>query len=651
MSKITKYKKTGIVLGVLLFAMTLIGAGSADAYTFTQYMRYGSRGPEVVELQKVLNAGGYAVPPLVVDGIFGQKTRAAVITFQASKGLARDGIVGPITRAALNAGVVVVVPPVVVAPGCLPGYAFNPMTGAPCTTTTPPPSNNNGGLQGGAGDITLSLRGTYSGEEVGEGEEDEEILQVDVEADDGSDVELNSVRVEFFQSSTADDRDLKDYASEVSVWLDGDKVGSADTDDFSESNTNYFSKSINLEDAIIRAGEEGELVIAITANNSLDSGDIDSDAWQVDLLSVRFTDADGVTTTESGSAAATAGAGAYGKLFDFASFATANDAELRVSLGDADINDVRVLDVDDSNNTDQEILSFTLDASGDSDVVVDEIPVVITTTGETDESVIVASAQLFVEGAAISGKEDVPAGGAVTFDDLDYTVEAGEEVEVVLVVELQETDGALDDADTIQATVTVGSIVAEDESGETLTATGSAAGGAHVVFQNGIELTGFTQSAQSFTVDGANNDRVELTLNFDVHNFGDSTLYIPNVDTLTGTSTSATTTAPTTSQGVGYHIQSAGSVTPGSNDISAILTESDPDLTLGTNAFELKAGKTGTLTLKVTVATDGNPSIDNVAFRALLTGVNWATSDSATGSQVYTYNLGDYKTDYATIAD
>ena len=82
-----------------------------------------------------------------------------------------------------------------------------------------------------------------------------------------------------------------------------------------------------------------------------------------------------------------------------------------------------------------------------------------------------------------------------------------------------------------------------------------------------------------------------------------------------------------------------------------MLTETDDDLTLETNAYELKSGKTGTFNLKVTISADENPSIDNVGFRALLAGLGWATSDVATAAVVYTANLGDYKTNYATIAD
>jgi hypothetical protein len=64
-------------------------------------LRRGMRGPEVEALQADLARAGYA---LVVDGIFGPATQAAVVAFQRSAGLAADGIVGPATRGALATG-------------------------------------------------------------------------------------------------------------------------------------------------------------------------------------------------------------------------------------------------------------------------------------------------------------------------------------------------------------------------------------------------------------------------------------------------------------------------------------------------------------------------------------------------------------------
>lgn len=64
-------------------------------YIFTTFMKQGSRGGEVKELQKRVNA-------LPVDGIFGPKTKAKVQLWQSSHGLTADGMVGPLTRAVLN---------------------------------------------------------------------------------------------------------------------------------------------------------------------------------------------------------------------------------------------------------------------------------------------------------------------------------------------------------------------------------------------------------------------------------------------------------------------------------------------------------------------------------------------------------------------
>ncbi|MGD7704652.1 peptidoglycan-binding protein [Microlunatus sp. Y2014] len=58
----------------------------------------GSRGNAVRATQRALNAHGKR---LVVDGDFGTKTHDAVRSFQGSKNLLRDGIVGPKTWAAL----------------------------------------------------------------------------------------------------------------------------------------------------------------------------------------------------------------------------------------------------------------------------------------------------------------------------------------------------------------------------------------------------------------------------------------------------------------------------------------------------------------------------------------------------------------------
>jgi lipoprotein-anchoring transpeptidase ErfK/SrfK len=63
-------------------------------------LRLGSRGSAVVTLQQRLAALHY-FDVGAADGVFGQNTYHAVIAFQKVQGLARDGVVGPATRARL----------------------------------------------------------------------------------------------------------------------------------------------------------------------------------------------------------------------------------------------------------------------------------------------------------------------------------------------------------------------------------------------------------------------------------------------------------------------------------------------------------------------------------------------------------------------
>ncbi|HYF29407.1 MAG TPA: peptidoglycan-binding protein [Candidatus Paceibacterota bacterium] len=81
-------------------------ASSGIASGGTAALGLGSSGPAVLEVQQKLAALGYFKE--TPTGYFGPITRAAVITFQAAKGLEQVGQVGPLTRAALaGAGPVV----------------------------------------------------------------------------------------------------------------------------------------------------------------------------------------------------------------------------------------------------------------------------------------------------------------------------------------------------------------------------------------------------------------------------------------------------------------------------------------------------------------------------------------------------------------
>lgn len=93
---------------VLNVAQTFSDAGDDNkSRALIKHLFYGIHGEQFgfgadyTAIQQRLNNLG-ASPPLVVDGKWGAKSKAALILFQQSKGLTPDGIPGPKTLAALN---------------------------------------------------------------------------------------------------------------------------------------------------------------------------------------------------------------------------------------------------------------------------------------------------------------------------------------------------------------------------------------------------------------------------------------------------------------------------------------------------------------------------------------------------------------------
>lgn len=74
----------------------------SNSYTFTKTLSLGSEGTEVMELQRILKSLGYYTYP-TITGYFGTITRDAVLLFQKANNISPVGIVGPQSRAILNA--------------------------------------------------------------------------------------------------------------------------------------------------------------------------------------------------------------------------------------------------------------------------------------------------------------------------------------------------------------------------------------------------------------------------------------------------------------------------------------------------------------------------------------------------------------------
>lgn len=102
------------IAGGTLSAFLLLRSPASNAFDDAPHIRIRScaiigknptyegvtTGDSVIGLQNALKSLGYYAAP--VDGIFGDKTRAAVLAFQTSYSLVADGLVGTETMQALN---------------------------------------------------------------------------------------------------------------------------------------------------------------------------------------------------------------------------------------------------------------------------------------------------------------------------------------------------------------------------------------------------------------------------------------------------------------------------------------------------------------------------------------------------------------------
>lgn len=571
----------------------LTGGQVGQSFTFTRDLTVGSTGEDVRQLQIFLNNQGYAVATSGAGSrgnestYFGALTRAALARYQAAQGISpAAGYFGPITRANVNAKLVVTVPP--------------------------QNGDNRPGLSGGAGSVdSYDLVSGINNEEVGEGQDDVEVLGLEIEADDGSDLEIMAVRLSFDEGTANDD--FEDYASEVSIWIDGEEFARVDADEFDDDNN--WTSTISLDrGAIIERGETVELIVAVSGLNNIDS-DNEGDTWTVDVTQLRFRDAQNSVISEN--------PGTNSRTFSFESFATAADIEFRVSSGDDEINDAQTIMVDDSDDTDNvEVLSFEVEVRGNSDVTVDEIAVNFESIG-AGVGEIINDAALVIDGdvvgnASTSIVSSTDTEITVIFDDLDLTFEAGETIEVIVTVDVNNLSGNFTSGDRLQASVNPDDAGwdIEDEEGDDLAAadkSGTASSENHTFFTEGLVISrggNDTAEVDDSTPNAAGGEEGEYVIRFEVEAFGD-TIYIPVGSTVT-------TSTVDTDDGIAYAIENSNGeqieITGGAATSAAVSTTAD----VRNGFYVIEEGETEsfTLTIVFTPATDG-------FYRAQLHGVNF----------------------------
>lgn len=98
--------KKVMILPLMLVLSFVVTASYANAVTFTPISRYlgiGDTGTDVRNLQIFLASNSLVYPQGLVTGYYGSLTANAVTQFQISQDIPPVGIVGPLTRARINA--------------------------------------------------------------------------------------------------------------------------------------------------------------------------------------------------------------------------------------------------------------------------------------------------------------------------------------------------------------------------------------------------------------------------------------------------------------------------------------------------------------------------------------------------------------------
>ena len=651
MSKFTKFAVVAFAF-VAVFALARV---SSALVTVPPNLSQGMSGTQVMNLQTAL--GG-----LTADGNFGPLTKAAVVSYQSAHGLTADGVVGPMTAASINGMATGSYPAgctsntgysvttgascaaaTTLPAGCTSTVGFSPTTGVSCAGTTTP----TGPLAGSFGDIaSVTELGSYNDEEVGEGQDDVTVAGFEVEATNDGDIEITSMKIQFDSTGNTGSTHLDDYIDSVSIMMGSTEVGSADVDEFTES-SDIYTRTVALDGAIVRADDTENFYIVVNAAGTFDSSDLIGDSWDVDVLNIRFIDGSGVTTTDE----STGDMPGMDVELDFVSFSDAADTELVVTL-DSDSPEAGIASVSDTESTDDvSLLKGTLEAEGDSDIVIDELPITFTATSSgTANGIddIATSVKLIIDGEEYTETMTITAAltGTITFDNLDFTLAAGDTVDFEVLADITDIDGTVfKEGDTLTASLTSTNndyIDAEDEEGDQLTddteKTGTATGEAQELRSNGIMVT-FVSAEINEATDGgsANDDLGSFTIKYTIEAIGE-TIYVSSLaDDTTGANTDGYTSVT---------VDRAGTATTGG--VQAVLANNTDDDLTSVGLYELTDGEENTfeITVSVQLPTAGAAGL----YRAALSGIRWTTtSTDATPSNSYTSNLDAFKTSYGTL--
>jgi hypothetical protein len=688
MNKFTKF----LVGAVAALALTLVVSASASAaYIQTGTLKMGSKGSQVIALQQTLNmtACKVAVSGVGSAGLetstFAGKTKAAVECFQASMGLKADGVVGPMTGAKLaaitsssdttlpagcstNTGYSTTTgtpcsgtPSTTVFPaGCISSTGFSSTTGVSCATGAP---STGGVVTSGPFSInSVTPVSGYLSTQVAVGTQDKVIGDLRIIAGAGGTGSLTGVNVSFYNRGNGDYQFIK-YASAVSVWLNGVKVGTLPASSFTQYNSQY-SAFIPVSGANLNPSTTNDLQLSVSALPVIDSANLGAthNTFAFELQTLRYTDSTGSFsyTVPSGSQFdnGTITAGTLQSSAVFANASSANSITLTVTKDVNDSTDHVVAGQTSSNTTNVSLAMLDLTAQGDT-VSINRLPVTLTVTNSGTGSngsgagaaAVINTLRLYNAAGVQLDSETVPASTTgvdtqvITFQNLTLKIPVGTTQVFTIKGDLNPVDGTvvIAGATASVAFTTPTSIQAYDSNNNVLSNTngnvllGTTTGSVITFYVNAINVasTGSASNTYQAASSSQTHGTFSMSIPFSVAAYG-QTAYIPH--------TAVQSTAVGTSTAIQFAVDNGTNLSTGA---TAVLSYNGSDnLTVDANGnYMIPVGQTKNFTLNVIYT----PSTSGL-YRATLINIPWNLTDSSVTYSSYTagLNASAFKTGYVS---
>lgn len=469
-------------------AKTLAGTTSGSTATscgpFTSDQTLGSTGAEVVSLQTFLESkGNLVIPAGVSKGYFGNLTKGALASYQATAGITPAvGYFGPITRAHIA---------------------------STCTTTTT--GGTTGGSTGstGTGITTIGEEGTISvtlnptpsaGKTVREGGDEEALIGFKVEATN-SDVSVQRVKLDLGTSSTIY---TKVFSRVYITNEDGDILAekALNSSTVTKDGSNY-TITITGFDFLVKDGDTEVLLVKADLYSSIKITDQGSKTITLPSNGIRAIDGAGIDQYGP-SSSVNRSVTVEATLLDSASLKVSTNTDTPVS---------GTLIASEGSSDDEldkaHVLSLDLKAE-DDDILVTDATVTLSNSGAGAGTS--TTAYLYM-GSTLLGTASFSSNVA-TFSDIDFTVSEDSTDTIDVKVDIN-------DADALAATFNVSAVsfTAENSEGTSITPSGSAVGESFTVFNQGpmFELVGSpTVSKNTVTNSDTSTTSVAVTFNVKV---------------------------------------------------------------------------------------------------------------------------------------